>query len=192
MRKIVFDIETKNLFSDVGKNDPALLDIAIVCAWDSETDTFSSYLEDELTKLWPLLEKADMLIGYNSDHFDIPLLNKYYPGDLTHIKSLDILKEIQKSFGRRLKLDSVAEATLGTGKSGHGLQAYEWWKKGEVEKVRAYCIDDVKITRDVYDFALKNGFVKYMDFGKAREIKLDTSTWELPLEKGAMTHTLPF
>ena len=100
MRKIVFDIETKNFFNDVGKNDPSLLDIALVAIHDSETDSYSSYLEDELVKLWPILERADMLIGFNSDHFDIPLLNKYYPGDLTKIKSLDILKEIKDSYGR--------------------------------------------------------------------------------------------
>src|SRR3989344_3979345 len=104
MRKIVFDIETKNFFPDVGKNDPSLLDISIVAIYDSENDSYSSYLEEELPKLWPILERADMLIGFNSDHFDIPLLNKYYPGDLTKIKSLDILKEIKNTYGRRMRL----------------------------------------------------------------------------------------
>ena len=91
MRKIVFDIETSNTFFDVGKNDPALLDMSIVCIWDSEADAYSSYLVDELPKLWPIIERADLLIGFNSDHFDIPLLNKYYPGDVTMINRLDIL-----------------------------------------------------------------------------------------------------
>ena len=50
------------------------VDIAIACIHDSETDTYSSYLESELPKLWPILERTDMLIGYNSNHFDIPLL----------------------------------------------------------------------------------------------------------------------
>lgn len=191
MRKVVFDIETKNIFADVGKADPALLDLSIVCIHDSETDSYSSFLEEELPTLWPILEKTDMLIGYNSDHFDIPLLNKYYPGDLKHIKSLDLLREIKNSLGRRIKLDTVAEATLGVGKSGHGLQAIEWWKNGEIEKIRKYCLDDVRITKEIYDYALKNGCVKYKDFGKIKEIKLDTSTWE-EQEASSMTHTLPF
>ena len=101
MRKIVFDIETSNIFDDVGKADPALLDLAIVCIYDYETGDYSSYLEAELPKLWPILEKADMLIGFNSNHFDIPLLNKYYPGDLKNIKSLDLMHEIKKTLGRR-------------------------------------------------------------------------------------------
>jgi DEAD/DEAH box helicase domain-containing protein len=191
MRKIVFDIETRNIFQDVGKNDPTLLDISLVGVWDSETNKYTSYLMEELKDLWPIIEKADVLIGYNSDHFDIPLLNKYYPGDLTQIKSIDLMKEIQKSLGRRMKLDSIAEGTLGINKSGHGLQAVTWWKQGEIEKIRQYCLDDVKVTKKVYDYALKNGKVKYKDAGKSISIPLDTSTWEI-LEENSMTHTLPF
>ncbi len=192
IRKIVFDIETSNIFDDVGSNDSTKLDISIVSAYDSKTDTYESYSVPELTKLWPLIERADMLIGYNSDHFDIPLLNKYYPGDLTKIKSLDLLVEIRKSLGRRLRLDTIAEATLGINKSGHGLQAVQWWKEGKEDLVRKYCTDDVKITKEVYDYALKNKELKYKDFGEIRTIKLDVSDWEKIKEPVAMTHTMPF
>lgn len=193
MRKVVFDIETRNTFQEIGKTDPAALDISIVGAWDSETDTYDSYDVDELTRLWPIIERADMLIGFNSDHFDIPLLNKYYPGDLMHIKSLDLLVEVKNSLGRRIRLDSIAEGTLGTNKSGHGLQAIEWWKQGEIDKIRKYCLDDVRITKEVYDYALRNGTLKYKDVGAVREIKIDTRKWEtLNGASPAMTHTLPF
>src|SRR3989344_9006337 len=156
MRKIVFDIETKNFFHDIGSNDPAKLDIALVAIHDSENDSYSSYLESELGKLWPILERARMLICFNSEHFDIPLLNKYYPGDLTKIKNLDILKEIRNVYGRRMKLDQLAEGTLNKNKSGMGADAMNWWKSGDVERVRAYCIDDVKLTKELYDYALLN------------------------------------
>lgn len=189
MKKIVFDIETKEA---IGPEGVAGCEISVVCIYDYETESYSSYLEGELHKLWPILEKADMLIGYNSDHFDIPLLNKYYHGDLTQIKSLDLLKEIRSSLGRRLRMDSVAEATLGVTKSGHGLQAVEWWKTGEIEKIRKYCLDDVRITKDLYDFALKNGSLKYKDFTEIKDIALDTSSWEEKNEGPSMTHSLPF
>lgn len=130
-----------------------------------------------------------MLIGYNSDHFDIPLLNKYYPGDLTRIKSLDLMREIQTSLGRRLKLDSVAEATLGEKKSASGTQSLKWWKAGEVEKVRSYCLKDVEITRKLFDYALEHGTVRYRDFGVTRDVKLKTDSWLSPAS-GAMTFSL--
>jgi DEAD/DEAH box helicase domain-containing protein len=192
MRAITFDIETANWITDTGSNDPADLTIAIVCIHDSETGLYTSYLENELHQLWPILERADLLIGYNSDHFDIPLLNKYYPGDLTRIKSLDIMVEVQKVISRRLKLDTLAEGTLGDKKlGGKGGQSIVWWRAGEVEKVREYCIKDVKLTRDLFDYAIKNGLLKYKELGKTRDIKLDTSKW-LKKDSGAMTFTLGF
>jgi DEAD/DEAH box helicase domain-containing protein len=192
IRKIVFDIETANIFDDVGSNDPTKLDISIVGAYDSATDTYTSYSVEELPKFWSVIERADMLIGFNSDHFDIPLLNKYYPGDLTKIKSLDLLVEIKGALGRRLRLDTVAEATLGAKKSGHGLEATRWWKEGKHDLVRKYCLDDVKLTKEIYDYALKNKELKYIDFGEIKNIKLDTKDWEKIEEKPALTHTLPF
>jgi len=191
MKKIIFDIETRNAFEDVGKADPALLDLSVICAHDSETNKYLAYTQEELPNLWPILEKADMLIGYNSDHFDIPILNKYYPGDLTRIKSLDLLKEIKKSLGRRIKLDLVAEGTLGRKKTGNGLEAIAWWKNGEVDKIKKYCMEDVKITKELYEYALKNSILKYKNLSESREIKLDTSKWE-EKENVSITHTLPF
>ena len=191
MRKVVFDIETRNIFSDIGGYDPERLDIAVVAIHDSESDTYTSYLAEELTKLWPILERADMLIGFNSDHFDIPLLNKYYPGDLTKIKSLDILREIKDTYGRRMKLEQLAEGTLGEKKSGIGTEATNWWKQGLVEKVREYCLDDVRLTKGLYDYARANNKLIFKEGGKLNEIKLDTTNWETE-GKHKLTFSLPF
>jgi len=190
--KLVFDIETSNIFEDVSSSDPAKLDISIVGIYDSSTDTYSSYAVEEFPKLWPILEHVDMLIGFNSDHFDVPLLNKYYPGDLTKIKSLDLLVEIKNALGRRLRLDTVAEATLGVNKSGHGLEAVKWWKEGKHDQVRKYCLDDVKITKEVYDYAREHKELRYKDFGEIKSIKLNVKDWEKIPEPAALTHTLPF
>lgn len=191
MRKIVFDIETKNTFQEAGSADPASLDLSIICIHDSETDTYSSFLEEELPKLWPIIERADVLIGYNSDHFDIPILNKYYHGDLSKIKSLDILNEIKNVLGRRVSLDQVAEGTLGRGKNGHGLQAIKWWKEGDIDSLRKYCMEDVKITKEIYDYALKNQLLKFKEAGKTFDIKLATSNWEKS-NNHSLTFSLPF
>ncbi len=192
VNKVVFDIETSNVFSEVGSNDPAKLDISVVAVYESNTDEYTVYEVEEFDKMWPIFERADMLVGYNSDHFDIPLLNKYYPGDLNKIKSLDLLVEVKNALGRRLKLETIAQATLNEGKSGHGLQAVNWWKEGKKDLVKKYCKDDVRITKEVYDYAKKNKELKYLDFGEERVIKLNTKDWENVEETGAMTHTLPF
>lgn len=191
MRKITFDIETKNLFQDVGSNNPADLDISVVCIHDSLTDTYSSFVDPDYSKLWPIIEQADVLITFNGDHFDIPLLEKYYKKDLKHIKSIDLLKEVKNSLGKRIKLDSIAEATLGRNKSGHGLEAIGWWKTGEVDKIIKYCTEDVRITKELYEYALKNKHLKYKDMGVAKDIPIDPSNWEKKEEKKE-TFTLGF
>ncbi len=189
MRRITFDIETTGDFKSNG--DFSNLELTVLGIHDSESDTYSSFLKEELGNAWPIFEAADVLIGYNSDHFDIPILNKYYTGDLARIKSVDLLKEVKNVLGRRLRLDSIAQATLGRGKIGHGNDAVVWWKEGKIDKIREYCLEDVRITKDIYDYARKHGSLKYQDYEGAREVKLDTSAWEAG-GGGALTHTLPF
>lgn len=190
MRKVTFDIETIGEFGSNG--DFSKLEISVVGIHDSETNEYRAFVREEFAELWQILERTDLLIGYNSDHFDIPILNKYYAGDLTKIKSLDLLKEIKSVLGRRLRLDSVAQGTLGRGKIGHGNDAVTWWAEGKYEKVKEYCLDDVKLTKEVYDYARKNNALKYMDYEGPREIKLDASKWEDFGDSASMTHTLPF
>ena len=191
MRYIVFDLETQNLFQEVGSNDPVDLDISVATVYDSETKKYTTVTVDEIDLLWPIIEKADALVGYNSDHFDIPLLNKYYPGDLTQIKSIDLLADIKLSLGRRLRLDSVAQATIGAKKSADGLQAVRWWREGNIADIKKYCEQDVKVTKEVFEDARKNGYVKFKDGHRNKEIPLDTKHWE-EKEEVAMTHSLQF
>lgn len=193
MRAITFDIESISDSVVRGHIDVNEQELIVVGVHDSETDTYTSYFKEELPKLWPLIERADMLIGFNSDTFDIPLLNRYYPGDLSHIRSLDLLSEVQKVLGRRIRLQSLAEATLGRGKSGDGLKAGEWWREGKKDEVAKYCVEDVRLTRELYDYAIKHGKLKYKDLRDIRDIKIDTSLWgEVAIAlPPAMTHAFP-
>lgn len=192
-RAITFDIESISDSVVRGHIDVSEQELIVVAIHDSLTGEYSSYSKEELPRLWPIIEHADFLIGYNSDSFDIPLLNRYYPGDLTQVHSLDLLIEVQQVLGRRLRLQSLAEATLGRGKSGDGLKAGEWWREGKHDLVRKYCIDDVRLTRELYDYAMKHGKLKYKDLRDIREIKLDTAHWgerASAFSAPALTHAL--
>lgn len=195
MRIITLDLETQNFFTDTGSNEPSSLDISVVCLHDSAAagtpHEYRSFVFPDFKDMWPILESADAIVTWNGEHFDIPLLNKYYPGDLSKIKSIDLMKEVYSSLGRRLKLDSVASATLGAGKSAHGAQAVEWWRTGEVDKIIKYCLDDVRLTRELYEYAHKNGHLKYKDMGDLKQVPLNTSPWSMPVDT-ALTFTLPF
>mgnify|MGYP001580926639 FL=1 len=189
MRSVVFDIETVQIRP--GSFDADNMEMTICCTYDSATDSYDSFLKEDLPRLWQLFEQADAVVGYNSDHFDIPVLNKYYPGDLAKIRSIDLMKDIQISLGRRIKLDLVAEGTLSAKKSGHGSQAGVWWRKGDIESLRKYCLKDVELTKRLFDYMLANGSVKYKELGKMHEIKVDTAHW-LAQEARPLTFTLGF
>ncbi len=90
-----------------------------------------------------------------------------------------MLEQIHKALGFRLKLDDVAAATVGVRKSGHGLQAVEWWKQGEIQKIKDYCLQDVKVTKAVYEYGLKYGALAYEDrLGGRKAIPVDFSRKE--------------
>ncbi|OGL63993.1 hypothetical protein A3C09_01680 [Candidatus Uhrbacteria bacterium RIFCSPHIGHO2_02_FULL_47_44] len=190
-KEVVLDIETQNTFQEVGGYDTSLLKISVIGCYFYETDSYEAFEEHELAKLWPRLEHADRIIGYNTVGFDLPVMNNYYGGNFLTFPGLDILAEIHKSLGFRLKLDDVAAATVGTRKSGHGLQAVEWWKQGEIQKIKDYCLQDVKVTKDVYEYGLKYGALAYEDrLGGRKAIPVDFVL--KPQEKASINLTMGF
>lgn len=176
MHPIVLDIETQNLFSEVGY-DHKKLKVSVVGIYDYGTEKFETYKESELNKLFKRLEHASSLIGFNINKFDLPVLAPYYIGDLFKIPTLDLLDEVHKSIGFRLSLDDLARSTLGVKKTGHGLQAVEFYRKGQMDKLCDYCLSDVKITRDLYEYGKKQKRLYYQDVRGQREIQVN---WEAP------------
>lgn len=155
-KEIVFDIET---IGDI--KQLSTMKVTVVSVYQYETDSYRSFEESELTELWKLFEKADRLIGYNSEHFDLPVLNNYYAGDLLQFPHLDLLKVIKDSHGKRFKLNDIAKATLQIEKSADGLQAMQWFKEGKMDLIKSYCEQDVKVTKDIYEFGKQNKMVYY-------------------------------
>jgi len=165
MLEVVLDVETKKTFDEVGGFFPDRLGISFVgvCVRDTQTNTMEmqSYFEQDLPKLFPLLEKADVVIGFNIDNFDMPTFLPYYQADISKIPTLDLMLRIKDSVGHRIGLDAVAVETLGKGKIGDGLDAIKYYKNQEWDKLAKYCLMDVEVTRDIYDFGVRNGKVKF-------------------------------
>jgi DEAD/DEAH box helicase domain-containing protein len=89
---------------------------------------------------------------------------------VSKLNRFDILEEIYKGLGFRIKLDNLAQATLGVGKSGSGLQAIELYKNGQIDELRSYCLDDVKITKELYEYGKLHGSLKYQDLQGTKEV----------------------
>lgn len=172
MHPIVFDIETQNLFTDVGY-DHRKLKVSVVGIYDYATDKYETYRENELNVLFKKLEHASLLIGFNIRKFDLEVLAPYYVGDVSKFPILDMLEDVHQKLGFRIALDDLARATLGTKKQGHGLKAIEFFRNGQWEELCAYCLSDVKITRSLYEYGKKYGSLYFLDAKGRREIHVD-------------------
>lgn len=165
MLQLILDVETKKTFDEVGGYFPERLGISFVgvCVREgfSSKGEMQGYYEEDLPKLFPLLEQADVIVGFNIDGFDMPTFSDYYQGDISRIPTLDLMGRIKASAGHRIGLDAVAQETLGIGKTGDGLDAIKYYQTGQLDQLRDYCLQDVAVTRDVYDFGLQKGFVKF-------------------------------
>lgn len=165
MLQVILDVETKKTFDEVGGYFPDRLGISFVGVnvrnGFGEEGEYQSYFEKDLPKLFPLLERADVIVGFNVDGFDIPTFIPYYSGDITQIPTLDIMTRIKESTGHRIGLDAVAKETLGIGKTGDGLDAIKYYQTQQWEKLEKYCLQDVKVTKDVLDYGYSKGEIKF-------------------------------
>lgn len=165
MLQVVLDVETKKSFEEVGGYFPDRLGISFVgvCIRDgfSGKGEMKGFFEKDLPDLFPILEKADVLVGFNVDGFDMQTLVPYYQGNVTTFPTLDLMLQIKKSVGHRIGLDAVAKETLGIGKTGNGLDAIKYYNAQNWEALSSYCLQDVAVTRDVYDHGLTKGQVKF-------------------------------
>lgn len=158
---LVFDIETKKSFDEVGgRNNHHLLGISVIGVYDYLEDKYTAFEEKDVSKFEDLIEKRDLLIGFNTKDFDYKVLQPYLKKiTLTNVNSLDLMESIERAAGFRVALNNLAKNTLGEEKSGHGLEALEWLREGRIEDVKKYCLDDVRLTKDLYEYGKKHGSV---------------------------------
>lgn len=155
---LVYDIET---VGEMGKHFVDSMELTIAGIYSYLRDEYVGYSVNDVEAMNEELKKADLLVGFNSEHFDAPILNKYTSFDLTAIPSLDLLQYVRASTGRRIKLDSIAGATLNAYKSGSGDEAMTLYEQGRWEALKTYCLDDVQITKDVFEFAWRYQYLAY-------------------------------
>lgn len=157
MDHIVIDIETKNTFADVGRDNFSGLEISLVGLYSYDKDKYFAFEENQLDEVGEMLKKCGLLVGFSISRFDLPVMAKHYDFDLFNIPRIDILDEIEEITGKRIGLDLLARANIGIGKTGHGLEAANLYNEGKIDELKSYCLNDVKITKDLYELAKNQG-----------------------------------
>ncbi|HEY73934.1 MAG: helicase [Chloroflexi bacterium] len=165
MRNIVaFDVETQYLADEVGGwGNIRGMGLAVAVTYHAAEDVYRDYTEEQVGDLIAALREADLVVGYNVLRFDYEVLRAYTDDPLADLPTVDMMRDLHQTLGWRPKLDGLAAATLGEGKSADGIQAVHWFRAGKLDQVIAYCRKDVEVTWGVYDFGRQNGYVQYHD-----------------------------
>jgi len=160
MDTLVFDIETQNFFTDpdVGWDNFAALKISVVGVYSYEKDAYLCFEEHEMERLAELFRVSGRIVGFSMNRYDIPVLQNYFQSkngtrdvDLWKKNRVDLLEEIEIATGKRISLSRLAAANIGESKEYHGAEAIEFYKNGEIAKLKKYCLKDVELTKKLYD-----------------------------------------
>lgn len=161
----VLDIEAKELVKDWNK--PWEAGLSVCCTWvnwrGGPYGTYLFHSDQQLDKLADVLSGADVVVTKNGARYDLPVLS--YLHDKIEGKPLPVREHcdlqliVQRAVGYRVKLEDLARATLRRGKSGHGDMAPDMYQRGDFTALCTYNLDDVSLTRDLYLFAFKHGFL---------------------------------
>ncbi len=177
-RVIVLDLETQKGFHEVDRSKLHLLKVSVVGIYDSYDDAYHSYEEKEFLRLEERLKLADLLVGFNIVGFDLKVLVPYLLMDVRKLKVLDLLDEIHKTLGHRVSLQSLAQGTFKDSKSGSGWNAIQLYKDGRMDELKSYCLDDVRLTKQIYDYGLEHNKVFYFS-------NRDFAVHEVPVNWGS-------
>ena len=165
----VFDLETRRSAAQVGGWQHAdRMGMSCGVIYDSQKDVFIEYTADQISRLIADLRKFELIVGFNIKRFDYLVLKGYSDFDFTTLNTLDILEDIHHHLGFRLSLAHVTQETLGVTKTGDGLQALQWWQEGRIREIIDYCKMDVKLTRDLFLFGRKNGYLIFSNRDRKR------------------------
>lgn len=176
----VLDIETRpaqayvwggfkqNVYLDQIIEPPRMLCFAVRWVGSGEVEFYSEWehgQQDMLSAILHILDEADIVVGYNSDNFDIKHINAQlalngFPPPRPY-KSIDLMKESRANFRWFSgKLDFLAQQLVGDKKTTH--EGFPLWVKcmseaasdPEVIEARAkmeeYNRQDVLVTEKVY------------------------------------------
>ncbi len=158
--EIYLDVETQRLSYEVagGWTNIKEFGVAVAVTWDQEHG-FRRWFEKDAERLVTELARFSRIITFNGNRFDLEVLRGYAPIEKLLSRSFDLLADLHARLGHRVRLDDLARETLGRGKTGSGVEAVQWWRAGQRERVAMYCEKDVRLLIDMVSHARTTGYV---------------------------------
>lgn len=172
---VVFDCEIINVIDNktITWNDHHKMGISVAVAFDYKNMEYKVFLEDNLGDFVSLLNRADMISGFNILGFDIPLVIKTPPHgkdmkrefvhyDMLFFSRLSTGWTPGARFPTGLRLDNHLESTFGKDfmKTEDGANAPILWQQKKYGRVIDYCLADVKREKTLFEHIWKGLPVK--------------------------------
>jgi len=170
MAEIYLDTETQRLAEEVsgGWDNIRAFGLSVAVTWDSSSE-YREWYEPDAGRLIGELRAFDRIVTFNGLRFDLEVLSAY--GDIRELRgrSLDLLQDLKRRLGFRVSLETLAQTTLGRGKTGSGVDAVRWWRSGDPgqrQRVVEYCRKDVEVLREIVAHGRREGYVKVPSQGR--------------------------
>lgn len=163
IKTLVYDCEILGDPTILGWENYEELGITVIGTWqDGQLIAYDMGDPFYLDIFQEAIYSAQKIIGFNNHQFDDPLLAAHGIEFPKNCKNIDILADIRELSGqprryvrgvtrRGYDLNSVANANGLGQKSGSGAQAPTLWKAGKHQEVIDYCLNDVNLTRRIYE-----------------------------------------
>ncbi len=153
-----------------GWNDHANMGVSVLCAYDYGTDRHRVFTAENAADWTDLVhDHSRTFVGFNSMRFDNAVL-RATPGWAAPEDAIcyDLLREIWSAKGLDpdnfsgrthggVGLDAMCALNFGTNKTGNGALAPEMWQRGRYGEVIDYCLNDVRLTKQLMDKVLHHG-----------------------------------
>ena len=167
--KIYFDVESTG-FPPMGRIT-CVVTVANgrskVWASPDKDGGYAEMNEDTVRELVEFFEgDGDMgrdVISYNGASFDFRMLWLQTSDadirkrvEILALNHFDLHLACILARGHRIKLDSLATASLGQAKTASGASAIDMWSNKEYDKLFEYCTKDVELLRDLHELALND------------------------------------
>lgn len=141
--------------------------ISVICAIELESDRSYTFVHPNITNFQQLINSTKLnhgsIAGFNSMSFDD---NLCVTNGIIVKTDFDLLREVRFAGygsvnwedcpkGYTYKLDAIARAN-GFAKTGSDSLAPQLWQQGKHQEVIDYCMNDVKITKELITLFLDN------------------------------------
>ncbi|MBY4723994.1 MULTISPECIES: ribonuclease H-like domain-containing protein [Burkholderia] len=153
-----------------GWQDHAGMGISVIGAYDYAEARYRVFCADNFEAFLELCSDRAPLVSFNGIGFDDKVINAELGKDIGLMPSsfrYDLLAEIWRAAGldptyggnshAGYGLDATCEANFGIRKSGNGAHAPIAWQQGRIGEVIDYCINDIRLTKRLFDHAVVLG-----------------------------------